>query len=60
MKSEVTYKSNNNDRQWKKEGGRIFTRIASDIWRPANQYPQPYMSEPDIDYYIRKGEIYEA
>ena len=58
MKDNVIYSSMYSDRQWKKVNGVLMTRDPGSIWREAG-WPQPDMTERDVDYYISTGAFIE-
>lgn len=58
MKANAVYSSIYSARLWRKnDAGAIETKMAgTPLWRPAG-WPEPDMTERDIDYYIATGEM---
>lgn len=60
MKANVVYSSIYSARLWRKtDDGVLETKMAGTaLWRKAG-WPEPEMTERDIDYYIATGEMSE-
>lgn len=60
LKVNTCYMSRYSGREFKWDGEQVWTRLPGDIWRLADGWPQPSMSKNDLEYYVNKGEFYEA
>lgn len=60
MKANVIYQSTFTSRQWRKVDGELQTKHAqAAMWHKAG-WPEPEMTERDLDYYIERGEFTEV
>lgn len=60
MKANTVYRSMHSSRLWRKtDGGVLETKIdGAAMWHKAG-WPEPEMTERDLDYYIERGDMQE-
>lgn len=60
MKANVIYQSKYTQRQWRKVDGKLETRHSfAPYWHKAG-WPEPEMTERDLDFYIERGDFTEV